>query len=148
MTEITAGSFYRDTFIIVDSGASNLSALARLLPDMVEAIELELMETDYVVRDAVKLLHQALDNAWNRWHSAGGFDINTDEAVRLHVRVLVSMSYEVDTMRRVAAHPIMRLMVDQMRFLASLDMPENPLYHIHWQEAYDICEAKAKEMAE
>ena len=137
--------FYRDAVFAVDPGACNLSGLAKSLPDMFDAIEVELGERDTVVRSMIALLNSCVDSAWEFAHAnnLGTAHVNTAPDVKRVMKQLLFYAYDVKEMRRVAAHPIMRMMFDQMKQLSGVPEPDNPLYTTHWGEAYDICKERS-----
>ena len=132
---------YNEALLAVDPGASNLSGLANALPRMLIEVEAELSEEDKAVWDAVTWLNEAVDSAWDDPKCYGTRFVNIHPEVRKYVKQLVDYSYSTNHMRRVAAHPVMRLVVEQMRILAEVELPDYmPVSGLTlWSEAYNIC---------
>ena len=134
--------YYRQAIFAVDPGACNLSGLARSLPDMLAVAEEELDEVDDVVRTTVDVINRAVDIAWEEKHSS--LHVTTHPLVAEYVGKLNRMAFVTEDMRRVASHPIIRLMTDQMRQLSGAPSPDEPLYTERWGEAYDTCKRRGE----
>ncbi len=135
--------YYRQAVFAVDPGACNLSGLARSLPEMLGHIEKELNEVDNEVREVVDEINRAVDIAWEEKRSS--LHVNTHLLVAEYVDKLNRMAFVTEDMRRVAFHPIIRLMTDQMRQLSGTPTPDESLYTERWGEAYDLCKEKGQE---
>ena len=129
--------YYRQAILAVNPGACNLSGLARSLPNMLAVAEEELDEADFTVRETVDEINRAVDIAWEEKRSS--LHVNTHPMVQHYVVRLNNMAFVTRDMRRVASHPIIRLVVDQMRQLSGAMTPDEPLYTTRWREAYDRC---------
>ena len=128
---------YRQAILAVNPGAVNLSGLARDLGNFLWLAEEELDERDDTVRESMDIVNRAVDIAWTEKHSS--LHINTHPMVQQYVVRLSNMAFVTEDMRRVASHPTIRLVVDQMRQLSGAMMPDDPLYLERWSEAYDLC---------
>jgi hypothetical protein len=140
--------YYRQAIFAVDPGACNLSGLARSLPDMLAAIEAESGVISVKVSWNVRRLNEAVTRAWKR-DGTGTRTVNTDSNVKRYVARLVTQAYaspEDRIQHMNARHPIMRLVIDQMRQLAEVAYPDNtPDYTEKWSGSYDICKEKGRE---
>lgn len=132
---------YRNAIASVDPGAVNVSGLAASLCDWIGLIEADLNEWDRMVEGVLFDIRYTCQEAWdmgNAWTSK----VNTNRRVVEHVTTLVTYAYYTDNLRRVASHPIIRLVVSQMAQLAGIII-DDPLYLERWSEAYDIAQEKA-----
>jgi hypothetical protein len=105
---------------------------------MLAVAEEELDEIDNTVRGVVDEINRAVDIAWEEKRSS--LHVNTHPMVREYVVRLSNMAFVTEDMRQVAHHPIIRLVVDQMRQLSGANIPDEQHYMTRWSEAYDICE--------
>lgn len=132
---------YRNAIASVDPGAVNVSGLAASLCDWIGLIEADLNEWDTKVEGVlfdIRYTCQAVWDTGNAWTSK----VNTNKHVVEHVTQLARYAYHTDDLRRVASHPIIRLIVSQMAQLADVII-DDPLYLERWSEAYDIAQEKA-----
>ena len=131
---------YRMAIASVDPGAVNISGLAHSLVDWLPDIEEELNEQDALVSTILLDLQSAClaSNANNTYGR------NTDGLVVACVKVLAGLAFVTEDMRRVASHPIIRLVVSQMAQLAGVII-DDPYYLARWGEAYDIALEKSND---
>ena len=133
---------YRMAILAVDPGACNLSGLANDLPRMLDDIQEELGEIDPELINEIDQLLFAISDAWKVKRSTRY--VNTHPYIKASVQRLAGWAFETQYMRRVPSHPVMRLMIDQMRQLAEVPTPDEPLYTERWGEAYDMCKEKGQ----
>ena len=131
---------YRMAIAAVNPGAVNVSGLAHSLGDWIGLIEADINEWDRDVEGVIFDIKIMCQQAWNKGGTGTG-DVNTNQHVAEHVERLTMFAFDSGKMRRVACHPIIRLIVSQMAQLAGV-IVEDPLYLIRWSDAYE----KAKEM--
>lgn len=134
---------YRQAILAVNPGAVNLSGLGRDMGDFLWLAEHELDEVDDKVRESIDIINRAVDIAWTEKSSTQY--VNTHPMVQQYVVRLSNMAFVTEEMRRVASHPTIRLVVDQMRQLTGAMMPDDLLYLERWSEAYDACVEYVKE---
>ena len=130
--------YYR--FARVSGSAINLSGIANDLCTWLPDIEEELEEHDEELATEVEQLLFAIKDAWKVKRSTAY--VNTHPYIKASVQRLSNWAFETEHLRRVPSHPIMRLMIDAMRSLAGVPMPDDPLYLDRWGEADDICKER------
>ena len=131
---------YRMAIAAVDPGAVNISGLAHSLGDWIGLIEADVNEWDRDVEGVIFDIKVMCQQAWNQG-GTGTRDVNTNKHVVEHVGRLAGYAFNTDEMRRVACHPIIRLVVSQMAQLSGVFI-DDPHYLDRWRDAYDA----AKEM--
>ena len=135
------GRYYKYAIWAVDPGASNLSGVANSLIEVVPKIEEELEEQDGELQYALNKLKETISEAWKEKESTDY--INRHPMVASKVKLLSDWAFMTATLRRVPSHPIFRLMIDQMRQLAGLQIPDDPYYFNRWDEAFTLCEKRS-----
>lgn len=140
-------NIYRQGVYAVDPGACNISGLINSLPEIAGAIETELGIRDHIAAGWIAGAKQAVRAAWDNTNSS--VMVNSDHDVGYHVVHMAHLAYCDNTTSPVFAHPVMRLLVDQMAMLANkYSYSDHPDIHDHFSKfgnALDICRARMNE---
>ena len=134
---------YRSAIAAVDPGAVNVSGLAHSLCDWIGLIEADLNEWDRDVEGVLFDIRWACQHAWDMG-GTGTRDVNRNKHVVEHVDRLAKFAFDTDEMRRVACHPIIRLVVSQMAQLSGIVISD-PYYLDRWGDAYDTAKERASD---